>query len=128
MKVLQDGVLIDAPADAVAQAAAAASAYAAQTPAMLASAMAMAVDHQIETGYAGKRVSLYGYFAQLNAYASLRPLTTDEAADRTTLLAAAVWEQDVIDAGAAAVAAGTLPSAVVWPPAPPALAPLAAAS
>lgn len=49
-----------------------------------------------------KRMSLYGYLAQLNAID--RPLTDIEAADRATLIAAAEWEQAMIDAIPALVA------------------------
>ncbi len=51
-----------------------------------------------------KRMSLYGYLGQLNAYAAQRELTPAETLDRETLIAAAEWEQSMLDAMGAIIA------------------------
>lgn len=94
----------------------------------LASALRFMANDRIERGYCGARVSLYGYFAQLNHAAANRALDAEETADLATLVAAAEWEQAVLDAASAAVANTTQPAEVVFPDAPAALAALAAAS
>jgi hypothetical protein len=93
------------------------------TGAALAQLAAMLANQTIEIGYVGKRVSLYGYLGQLNAYAAAGTITADQKTDLATLIAAAEWEQLVLNAAAAA----TSPT-VAWPAPPAALAALAALS
>ncbi len=75
-------------------------------------------------GGAEKRVSLYGYLGELNAYMIDGVATSEQIADRALLVDAAKWEQGMIDA----VLLVTASSGAVWPAAPVGLAALAASS
>lgn len=65
-----------------------------------------------------KRVSLYGYLAQLNAYEIAGKLTDVQKLDRDVLLAAAEWEQAMIDAAKKNVKSGRIEYIIrddAWP-------------
>lgn len=98
-------------------------------PALTADQIAVQINYaanmQIETGYHGRRLSLYGYLGQLNALTAAGTIADDQKADLQTLLDAAVWEQSVLDIAAAAISARTALDNITWPPAPPTLGALA---
>ena len=78
----------------------------------------------IDAGYCGKRQSLYGYMAQINALIARDAATDAQRADLDILLDAAAWEQAVLDVAASATDTAGVP----WPAPPAPLAGLAAAS
>ena len=93
-------------------------------PALTSKVLASIAEEQrtarVHIAYCGqeKRMSLYGYLGQLNAYATQRKLTDDEALDQETLIAAAEWEQKMLDAVpqlVASASAAALASDESWP-------------
>jgi len=90
--------------------------------------MQAAAQFAIDAGYAGRRVSLASYYTLLERLDRKGRASADQETDLATLDAAAEWEQAVLDAAAAGLAAGKTPGDIAWPAAPEALAALAAQS
>ena len=84
------------------------TADAAAAAAALANVASLIRVRRVTAAYGGpeKRLSLYGYMAQLNALKGAGTASADQAADLQTLLEAAAWEQAMLDAVPVLVAAG----------------------